>query len=169
MRLAKIEFQKVYRQEDKDFLQILENVRMNKVTPYNLAELNSRLCQPKENDGMVITLTSRNDTANEINLNYLAQIDEKEYLYDGTITGKYEEKEMPVAKELRLKEGAQVMFTRNDSLKRWANGTLGTVSKLSKDEIQVTVDNGETYAVPCCSWDSITYEYDREARKLKNR
>ena len=169
MRLAKIEFQKVYRQEDKDFLQILENVRMNKVTPYNLAELNSRLCQPKENDGMVITLTSRNDTANEINLNYLAQIDEKEYLYDGTITGKYEEKEMPVAKELRLKEGAQVMFTRNDSLKRWANGTLGTVSKLSKDEIQVTVDNGETYVVPCCSWDSITYEYDREARKLKKQ
>lgn len=48
MRLAKIEFQKVYRQEDKDFLQILENVRMNKVTPYNLAELNSRLCQPKK-------------------------------------------------------------------------------------------------------------------------
>lgn len=103
MRLAKIEFQKIYRQEDKDFLQILENVRMNKVTPYNLAELNSRLCQPKENDGMVITLTSRNDTANEINLNCLAQINEKEYLYDGTITGKYEEKEMPVAKELRLK------------------------------------------------------------------
>lgn len=92
MRLAKIEFQKVYRQEDKDFLQILENVRMNKVTPYNLIELNSRLCQPKENDGMVITLTSRNDTANEINLNCLAQINEKEYLYDGTITGKYEEK-----------------------------------------------------------------------------
>ena len=50
-----------------------------------------------------------------------------------------------------------------------ANGTLGTVSKLSKDEIQVTVDNGETYAVPCCSWDSITYEYDREARKLKKQ
>ena len=169
MRLAKIEFQKVYRQEDKDFLQILENVRMNKVTPYNLAELNSRLCQPKKNAGMVITLTTRNDTANEINLNCLAQINEKEYLYDGTITGKYEEKEMPVAKELRLKEGVQVMFTRNDSLKRWANGTLGTVSKLSKDEIQVTVDNGETYAVPCCSWDSITYEYDREARKLKKQ
>lgn len=68
---------------------------------------------------------------------------------------------------LKLKVGAQVMFTRNDQQKRWANGTLGTVSKLSKDEIQVTINNRETYAVPCCTWDSISYEYDREERKLK--
>ena len=69
--------------------------------------------------------------------------------------------------KLRLKVGAQVMFTRNDQQKRWANGTLGKVSKLTKDEISVTLNNGETYIVPCCSWESYSYDYNKEERKMK--
>ena len=59
------------------------------------------------------------------------------------------------------------MFTRNDQQKRWANGTLAKVVKLTKDEIHVELSNGDQYVVPCTSWDSVSYEYDREARKLK--
>ncbi len=59
------------------------------------------------------------------------------------------------------------MFTRNDQQKRWANGTLGKVSKLTKDEISVTLNNGETYVVPCCSWESYCYDYNKEERKMK--
>lgn len=167
MRLVKIEFRKVYRQEDAQFLQILENVRMNRVTPENLMHLNSRVCQPTEEDGLVITLTSRNDTADAINQKRLAEIEAEEFTYEGTVQGRFEEKRLPVEMELKLKVGAQVMFTRNDMQKRWVNGTIGTVAKLSKDEIQVTLDGGMTYVVPCCSWDSCSYEYDREERKLK--
>ena len=167
MRLVKIEFQKVYRQEDTQFLQILENVRMNRVTPETLMHLNSRVCQPTEEDGLVITLTSRNDTADAINQKRLAEIDAEELTYEGTVQGRFEEKRLPVEMELKLKVGAQVMFTRNDQQKRWVNGTIGTVAKLTKDEIQVSLDNGMTYVVPCCSWDSCSYEYDRESRKLK--
>ena len=54
-------------------------------------------------------------------------------------------------KTMKLKVGAQVMFTRNDQHKRWVNGTIGKVTKLSKDEIKVTVEGGETYVVPNCS------------------
>jgi tetratricopeptide (TPR) repeat protein len=68
---------------------------------------------------------------------------------------------------LKLKVGAQVMFTRNDPKRRWVNGTIGTVSKLSKDEINVTTGSGDTYVVPNCSWESYSYEYDKEARKMK--
>ena len=167
MRLVKIEFQKVYRQEDAQFLQILENVRMNRVTPETLMHLNSRVCQPTKEDGLVITLTSRNDTAEAINQKRLAEIEAEEFTYEGTVQGRFEEKRLPVEKELKLRIGAQVMFTRNDPQKRWANGTIGTVAKLSKDEIQVALDGGETYVVPCCSWDSCSNEYDREERKLK--
>ena len=166
MRLVKIEFQKVYRQEDQDFLRILENVRLNKTTPENLMHLNDRVCQPSQEDGLVITLTSLNKTADSINQNRLAEIDAEEYTYEGTVTGKFEEKRFPVEKTLKLKFGAQVMFTRNDPNKRWANGTIGTVKKLSKDEIHVTVANGETYIVPNCSWESYCYEYDKENRKM---
>ena len=167
MRLVKIEFQKVYRQEDQDFLRILENVRLNKTTPENLMHLNERVSQPTKEDGMVITLASLNKTADSINQQRLAEIKAEEYTYEGTVTGKFEEKRFPVDMTLKLKVGAQVMFTRNDQQKRWVNGTIGTVTKLSKDEIQVTTDGGSTYVVPNCSWESYSYEYDKEARKMK--
>ena len=167
MRLVKIEFQKVYRQEDEDFLRILENVRLNKATPENLMHLNERVCMPTKEDGAVITLASLNKTADAINQKRLAEIDSEEYSYEGTVTGKFEEKRFPVDLTLKLKVGAQVMFTRNDQQRRWANGTIGTVTKLTKDEIQVTTEAGNTYVVPNCSWESFSYEYDKETRKMK--
>lgn len=168
LRLVKIEFQKVYRQcDDRQFLRILEDVRMNKVTPEDIMRINRRVAQPKSDDGMVITLTSLNKTADGINQERLAEINADEYTYEGTITGKFEDKKLPVELVLRLKVGAQVMFTRNDQHKRWANGTLAKVVKLEEDEIQVALDNGYTYVVPCASWDSVSYEYDHETHKLK--
>ena len=168
MRLAKIEFQKVYRQdEDQTFLRILENVRLNKVTPEDIMQLNKRVQSPTAEDELVITLASVNKTADKINQERLAAIDAEAFLYEGTITGKFEEKKFPVDLELYLKVGAQVMFTRNDQQRRWANGTLAKVVKLNKDEIHVKLESGDTYVVPCCSWDSCTYEYDRETKKIK--
>ena len=167
MRLVKIEFRKVYRQDDEHFLHILENVRLNKVTPENIMHLNDRVHIPTAEDGAVITLASINKTADKINLQRLEEIESEEFVYEGTIDGKFEEKKFPVDMKLRLKVGAQVMFTRNDQQKRWANGTLGKVSKLTKDEISVTLNNGETYIVPCCSWESYSYDYNKEERKMK--
>lgn len=168
IRLVKIEFQKVYRQDDDhQFLHILENVRMNKVTPENIMHLNQRVKQPTLDDGMVITLASLNKTADGINQQRLTEIDAEEFIYEGTIAGKFDDKKLPVELNLRLKVGAQVMFTRNDQQKRWANGTLAKVVKLTNDEIHVELSNGNQHVVPCTSWDSVSYEYDREARKLK--
>ncbi len=168
MRLVKIEFQKVYRQDDdQQFLHILENVRMNKVTPENIMRLNQRVTQPQAEDGMVITLASLNKTADGINQQRLAEIEAEEFTYEGTIVGKFDDKKLPVELNLRLKVGSQVMFTRNDQQKRWANGTLAKVVKLMKDEIHVELNNGDQHVVPCTSWDAVSYEYDREARKLK--
>lgn len=167
MRLVKIEFKKPYRQDDEVFLNILEHVRLNKVTSEDIMNLNKRVIDPSKEDGAIITLASINKIAEEINLRHLEEIESEEFMYKGKINGKFEEKRFPVEKILRLKVGAQVMFTRNDQFKRWANGTLGTISKLTKDEISVTLNNGETYVVPCCSWDSYSYEYNKEERKVK--
>lgn len=120
MRLVKIEFQKVYRQDDEHFLHILENVRMNKVTPEDIMHLNGRVHTPSEKDGAVITLASINKTADKINIQRLEEIEAEEFVYEGTIDGNFEEKCFPVELKLRLKVGAQVMFTRNDQQKRWA-------------------------------------------------
>ena len=167
MRLAKIEFQKVYRQEDDGFLRILEHIRLNRATPEDLMHLNGRVDMPTEEDGAVITLASINKTADEINQKRLAEIDSEEYVYEGNITGKFDKQRFPVDLTLKLKVGAQVMFARNDASRRWANGTLGTVTKLLPNEIQVTTEAGDTYVVPNCSWESYSYEYDKEACKMK--
>lgn len=168
MTLPKIELQKVYRQDDEGFLQILEDVRLNKVTTADLERLNERLCTPTKEDGAVITLTTSNRVADKINAKHLEEIDAKEFLYEGELNGMFEAKRLPAEQKLRLKVGAQVMFTNNDPMHHWVNGTLGTVEKLSKDSIHVSLDNGcGTYEVKCNMWNSIKYEYDEETKKLK--
>ena len=166
IRLVKIEFRKVYRQDDERFLNILEHVRMNRITPEDIALLNTRVAQPQSDD-MVVTLASINKTADKINNQRLAEIDSPEFVYEGTVEGRFEEKRFPVDETLRLKVGAQVMFARNDQQKRWANGTLAKVCKLTKNEITVELHDGSKHIVPCCSWDSVNFEYDRDTRKMK--
>lgn len=166
MRLVKIEFQKVYRQEETRFLSTLENVRMNKMSEQDMELLNSRVVQPQAQDGMVITLASRNDKADEINQIRLAEIDSQEFLYEGVMEGSFEKSKLPVEEVLKLKVGSQVMFTRNDQMRRWANGTLAKVSKLTNAEVYVTLEDGSEHAVPLARWEAVSYEYDKNARKL---
>lgn len=168
-RLPKIEFKKIYRQEDTDFLEILDDVRWNKVTPEDLSRLNKRVCKPSDEDGMVITLTSHNASADKINQSRLDELKTEEFMYDGTVEGKFDEKRFPVDLHLRLKVGAQVMFARNDMMRRWVNGTLGKVTSLSSNEIKVTLESGEEYAIQCCTWESVVFEYDKENKKLKKQ
>lgn len=166
MSMPKIEFQKIYRQENADFLRVLEDVRMNRVTSADINLLNSRVATPAADDGMVITLATVNSVADGINQTRMAAINSREYVYEGEVSGKFEEKRFPVDKELRLKVGAQVMFVRNDMQRRWANGTLGRVVGLSDDEIRVEVDGGAAYTVEKAAWESVSYEFNKKERKL---
>ncbi len=168
MRLPKIEFQKVYRQgNDQQYLSILEHVRTNKMTPEDLRLLNQRVVRPESKDGIIITLASTNKASDEINKRCLASIDAPEQVYEGRIKDDFDDKRLPVEMNLRLKVGAQVMLTRNDPEKRWVNGSLAKITKLSENEIVVTLDNHETYTIKQIEWESVNYEYDRETRKLK--
>lgn len=166
MRLVKVELLKNYRQNDCDFLHILENIRFDRATSDDLSCLNTRVCLPPKED-MIITLCSVNRVVESINQKKLDEIDSELYIYEGAVSGKFDSNRLPVEKMLKLKVGAQVIFTRNDQYKRWVNGTLGNVVKLTPDEIHVALADGTTYQVPLCTWDSVQYEYDKEERKLK--
>lgn len=166
MRLVKIELKKVYRQDDEQFLSILEHVRSNKMQPKDAVMLNQRIGEPSPEDGMVITLASLNSTADEVNQSRLGQLESEEFVYEGTVEGKFEASKFPAEQFLKLKVGAQVMFTRNNH-PYWANGTLGTVTKLAADEIFVKTEDGKEHPVECCTWESFSYEYDKVAKKLK--
>ena len=165
IRMVKIEFQKVYRQEDERYIRILENVRMNRMTKEDVALLNTRIIVP-ERDELAVTLTSLNREADKINRQRLAELPGEEYVYEGTVTGRFEEKRFPVEEKLILKVGAQVMFTRNEATKQWVNGTIGVVHKLDKEEIQVKTKEGVICTVAKCDWDSVKYEYDPKGKKI---
>lgn len=165
IRMVKIEFRKVYRQEDERYIKILENVRMNRMTREDIALLNTRVLIPKT-DELAVTLTSVNREADRINNQRLAELPGKEFVYEGTITDRFEEKRFPVEKLLKLKVGAQVMFTRNDIDKKWVNGSLAVVHKLDNDEIQVIMKDGNINTVSKCTWDSVKYEYDTKNKKI---
>lgn len=167
LHMPMIEFLKVYRQEDEGFLHILNNIRAGKADWDDINVLNSRIGQPSADDGMVITLSAYNKEAKSINEKRLGELSTEPFTYEATIDKTFEKSKAPVEASLTLKVGAQVMFGRNDASRRWANGTLGTVTKLDKDHIFVKLDNGSEYEVPKTSWEAYKYNYDKGSKSMK--
>ena len=144
--LLSVEFQKVYRQEDQEFLRILTNIRNGVVCWPDITRLNQRVGIMPPKGQLAITLTSINKTADEINQRHLDVIRAEAIVYEGQITGEYKPGELPVAQFLTLKKGAQVMMCRNDQARRWVNGTLATIVELQDNSVVVKI-NDETYCI----------------------
>ena len=165
--LPKIEFQKIYRQNDLRFIEILDHFRTGKVSLNDLEEINSHAVSDdlgKDSDGMRITLTSYRKDANVINDTHLSEIDKEEFSFKAIYDGKAERLRDVVEDNLILKEGAQVMFLRNDDLGRWANGTIAKVSAVDENSIAVTLENGSEEIVGRETWEAYEYEYDEKAK-----
>jgi ATP-dependent exoDNAse (exonuclease V) alpha subunit len=136
--LEMFELRKVYRQESRHFLRLLEAVRVNEMDYDDLEDLNERH-QPhfRETEGY-ITLCARNMTADRINQRELSLLETPELEFMAEIKGQFDPGLYPTEAALRLKKGAQVMFVRNDiEEKRFVNGTIGKVVQLAKDSITV--------------------------------
>lgn len=161
-----IEFRKVYRQDDEEFVAILNNIRSGKAVPEDIDVLNGRKAIDNTTNNLIITLCARNDEAKKINDTELAKIDGDEYIYEAAITDSFDPRSAIVEQRLSLKVGAQVMFCRNDPSRRWVNGTLATISKLEEDSISVRLANGEEYAVAPSQWESIEYKYNSDSKQL---
>lgn len=163
----KFELNKIYRQKDKKFIELLNQIRLGKVSENTLDEINSRVTALPE-EGGYITLAGHNDTVTQINHTQLSKIEGKEMVYEATISGDLNEKSYPTEKQLKLKVGAQVMLLRNDRQKpsRWVNGTLGIITQLSEEVIRVNI-NGVEHTVPKDTWESVRYYYAPEERKLE--
>lgn len=166
--LVPIELKKMYRQTDTTFLSLLDRVRNNDASPADIALLNQRY-DPNYQGGeeaFVITLAMRRDTVDAINEEHMRALSTPEYTYMGEITNTYPENELPTNKELVLKEGAQVIFIRNDKENRWVNGTVAKIYELTTDTIKVELENGDIYKLERETWDNIQYTYDEKEKKV---
>lgn len=167
MRMPKIEFQKVYRQKDKEFMDILDRMRLGVNTDKDLAMLNKHV----SSDGVVgdfsVTLTAKNAVADGFNEQRLAAIAKEEFCYSGEVSGKFRTQDAPVPMELKLKEGAQVIFCRNDYVRGCMNGTIAKVKELTGQSIKVCLESGKEIVVEKMTWESYEKVYDEKTHEYK--
>ncbi len=167
----KIELRKIYRQEERHFIRLLEAVRLNQVDYDDLSDLNERYNPNFDPEVSYITLTTRNAIVNSINKKELSLLDTKEYTYLGKVSGSFNVKLYPAELALKLKEGSQVMFVKNDPLKQYVNGTIGKITSLTDESIHVSILNDDgtkkTIEVEMETWDITKYHIDNETQKIE--
>lgn len=166
--LPKIEFKKIYRQSDQEFIDILERFRTGNVSVYDLSRINQNVCgSRRSDDDMRITLTVFKDDARTINEARLNALSGETWKYQAKYAGVTSKLKDVVEDILDLKVGAQVMFLRNDCDCRWANGTIGKVTSLEDDKIGVLLDSGEEYMIERETWEAFDYQYDEVTKTCK--
>lgn len=167
-----IELDKIFRQDDQDFIRILNNLRNNCATESDINELNKFVKTEKQIDKMegVITLTTHNNKADQINRKQLQDLKEKLFLFKAKVSRDFPEHIYPVAQELELKVGTQVMFIKNDTSadKRYFNGKIARVSTLTKDEIKVILDGEKVeYLLQTEEWENKKYTINPSNKELE--
>lgn len=165
-----IELRHIYRQRDRRFIELLSRVRDNDMDAATLEVLNARHIpgfQPDDADGY-ITLSSHNATARAINDERLAQLPGQSRSFEARVLGDFPESIYPVDFTLELKEGAQVMFAKNDSSRerRYVNGTIGIVTRLEEEWVEVTPTGGKPIAVEPAEWENTKYTLDPETNQI---
>ena len=170
IHLVPIELQKVYRQRDPIFIDILDKIRTNVVRQPDLNVLNGR-CFPQfepKNEDMYITLATRRDQVDYINERKLEELPGEEFVSKGVINGDFPESSLPTALNLSIKEQAQVIFIENDRDRRWVNGTIGMVSGIDEDgNVYVLLEYGKEYLVERSSWENCKYKYNEEEKRIE--
>ena len=136
-----VELTTVYRQRDERFLQMLNGIRENRCDASVLAALNQRCIpgfNPPREEGY-IRLVTHNNQAQRINDHELERLPGRAFAFPATVEGKFPEYLYPTEKVLELKQGAQVMFVKNDMSgeHRYVNGTIGEVTFVSPSAIEV--------------------------------
>jgi len=166
-----IELEKIFRQSDDIFIQLLNNLRNNVTTHEDIALLNSyyRLPDVIKNERDVITITTHNYRADEINLNELRNLSGQSYFYDAQIDDDFPETIYPLPARLELKVGAQVMFVKNDvsGENNYFNGKLAIISSLEEESITVEMaDTKVIYQLRRYEWENMRYTVNSSTREL---
>ena len=173
-----IELKHIYRQQDAAFIDILAKIRSNQVDTATMDALNARYVKdfvpPKNEDW--IRLTTHNRMAQTYNEQQLAALKTTEMSVMAEIRRNFPESSYPADEHLVLKEGAQVMFIKNDPNpgKEYYNGKIGTVEGVTwdddRDERLIVVhckEDDSTIYVPQLTWENTKYVIDAETKEIR--
>ena len=172
--LIHVELKKIYRQKEKDFINVLNRLRVGQTKSEDHELLNSKyspnFSNSDDSEGYV-NLVTTNAKAYELNSHKLDQIESEKLEYKAIINDKFPEKMMPTEEVLELKVGAQVMFIKNGD--RYCNGTMGKVSRLEEDSIGVIIENDDKeneVTIERETWENTYYELkeiEENGKKVK--
>ena len=166
-----IELKQIYRQTSQHFIDILNRVRNNTADAAVFAELDKRYqpdFEPKDKDGY-ITLTTHNFQSNDINQGKLKKLKSKLVKFEAEISGNFPEQMYPTEYQLELKEGAQVMFVKNDPSpeKRFYNGKIGRIVNIEDGKVYVDCGGADdTIEVVPAEWTNASYKIDEQTKEI---
>ncbi len=168
-----IELEKIYRQSDQKFIDVLNRVRNSRLTATDADMFNS-FCKPDfepEDDEGFIHVTTHNRKADIVNNDKLAKLTTKLHSFDARIQGDFNENMYPALEKLELKEGAQVMFIKNDSgeEKLFYNGKIGKVLTIGKEELIIDCGKGELIELAPAIWENIRYTLDKDTGEIDEK
>lgn len=167
-----IQLEHVYRQQDATFISILNEVRNGHPTEETMMRLNTR-CKPAfipSPEEPYIRLTTHNQLANYYNETELQKLRGRTFQFHAEIKGTFPEYSYPTAETLVLKEGAQVMFIKNDPSGEhlYYNGRLGRVVHVDQHKIQVLCKgDDEAISVEPMEWENARYTLNEKTREIE--
>ncbi len=168
-----IELKTIYRQSDRQFINLLNQIRSNEMESWDYEALADRILpefQPK--DPGWLTLTTHNKQADAINERELAKLPVAEKQYVAKIAGEFNEGSFPTDGILRLKENAQIMFVKNDTHfdRRYYNGKIGRVIRIGIDSIGVDCNDGNPpLDIERETWKNLRYHYNQAEEKVEQQ
>jgi hypothetical protein len=164
-----IELKTIYRQSEENFITLLNNIRNNEMEEWDLQLLEERY-QPEMQDASenTITLCTHNYKADQINQQQLNQLDGELYTFEADVKGEFSDKAYPTEEKLTLKVGAQVMFLKNDTEKRYFNGKLATVKAISDGKISLELEgSGTELQLEKEKWQNIRYKVNNDTNRIE--
>jgi len=166
-----VELKKIYRQKEQQFIDLLNNVRNN-----TMSEMDFELLQTRYEPGFrppadenYITIASHNYKADKINTEELAKLSSPAVTFQGIIEGEFSDKSLPADMQLVVKEGAQIMFIKNDTgeERKYYNGKIAVIKSIHKDTITVTMrDEGVDFELKKETWQNIRYQFNKEKNAI---
>ena len=166
-----VQLKHIYRQSDDTFIHLLNKVRDNQMDAEILETLNGRFredFQPKEEEGY-ITLTSHNAAAYKINQTKLDDLATPLHQFTAKIEGNFPNQSYPTEETLSFKEGAQVLFIKNDTSmdKLYYNGKIGQITRIDEGVIYVKCPGDPSeIGVGMVSWTNVKYDLDEKTKEV---
>lgn len=167
-----LELKNIYRQSDQKFINLLNKIRNDQMDRSDL-ELLNKYYKPNfepQQKGEYITLTTHNRRADVINNDQLTKLSGSVFSYQAKVSGDFNENTVTAEMDLKLKEGAQIMFIRNDKGEspRYYNGKIGIVKRVDKNNIVVSFTNSNVeVTVEKEEWENKRYKLNQETDELE--